>query len=318
MLDWWLWLIIVIVGLLLCCGCLLGPLGGFKILMRQLMHSMGEPKAVPPPPGITVQRDIEFVQTADGPLLLDLFKPTENPIQSSSKALPVVVFLFAGSWFGGNKNQHQMYNVVELLCGSGYAVVGSQYRFSVSTLGYTKSTFPAQANDTRATIKWIRQNAEKQGLDPNAIGVWGASAGAQLGALLGTIDDESSKVQAVVSYYGPTHLPNLATENPKISWILEDLLGGKLEKERLRLAELGSPLLHITSNSAPFLIVHGKKDDVVPISQAEEMHAKLQEKGIESTLIIKPEAGHGTPANAFNSKEDKKRVVDFFDKHLKK
>ena len=147
MLEWWVWLIIAIFGSLLCCGCILGPLGGFKIFVRQLMHTLGEPKAKPPPSGISVERDIVFVQTSSGPLKLDLFKPTMNPMTESPKPLPVVVFLFGGSWVGGNKNQHQVFNVVELLCNAGYAVVASEYRFAVSTLGYTKSTFPAQAEE---------------------------------------------------------------------------------------------------------------------------------------------------------------------------
>ena len=92
-----------------------------------------------------------------------------------------------GSWVGGNKNQHQLYNAVELLCNEGYAVVASEYRFSVSTFGYKKSTFPAQTNDTKATLQWIRRNATKYGLNSNSIGVWGASAGAQLAGLLGTV-----------------------------------------------------------------------------------------------------------------------------------
>ena len=98
MLEWWVWLIIGLLIFLLCCGCVLGPLGGFKIIIRQLMHSFGEPKPKPPPSGIIVERDIQFVQTAQGPLLLDLFRPITNPVQSSSDVtlLPVVIFLFAG------------------------------------------------------------------------------------------------------------------------------------------------------------------------------------------------------------------------------
>ena len=279
------------------------------------MHAAGEPKATPPPPGVSVERNIEFAQTSSGPLKLDLFKPTTA---SSTTALPVVVFLFGGSWVGGNKHQHQVFNVVELLCHAGYAVVGSEYRFSVSTWGYTKSPFPAQANDTKATIRWIRANAEKHGLDPKAIGVWGASAGAHLAGLLGTVEDEASKVQAVVSYYGPTHLQNLALEKAqKIGWLVEDLLGGKIEGERLQLAERGSPLLQVTPTSAPFLIVHGLQDDIVPVSQSETMHARLQDNGVESILIVLPDAGHGTPVSAFTSAEEQSRVVEFFNAHLK-
>jgi len=104
----------------------------------------------------------------------------------------------------------------------------------------------------------------------------------------------------------------------RVGWLVEDLLGGKLEGERLQLAERGSPLLHVSTTSAPFLFVHGLKDDIVPISQSETMHAKLQEQGVESTLIVLPEAGHGTPLSAFVSKEEQSRVVEFFNTHLKK
>jgi len=126
-------------------------------------------------------------------------------------------------------------------------------------------------------------------------------------------------VHAVVDYFGPTHLPDLAVENPKVSWILEDLMGGPFDRgERAQLAELGSPLLHVTAESAPFLIVHGDEDPVVPLNQSVSMDAKLRAFGVESTLVVIPGAGHGTPEPLFASEEEKERVAAFFDRHLKR
>jgi len=316
----WRALAIISVGLAIACG----PMGGgYKVIIRQLLHLVAEPPMMPPPEGISVLRDVEFVTTSAGPLKLDLFTPDVR----SAAPLPVVVFLFGGSWFAGNKNFVQLFDVPALLCRRGYAVISPEYRLSTTTMGWSRSPFPAQAHDAKAVLRWIKANAVQHNLDANAIGVWGTSAGAHLAALLGTASgigeleghpDAVGRANAVVHYFGPTHLPDLAVQNPVFAWVVEDLLGGTLEGERLRLGELGSPLHHVSNDSAPFLIVHGKEDPIVPLNQSECLHAKLQAAGVESTLVVIPGARHGTPEQLFTSSEEKERVGAFFDRHLKK
>ena len=124
----------------------LGPGGGHRILIRGVLHWMGEPKVLDPPEDVAVLRDIEF--SREGPLTLDLFTPQSR----SAAPLPVVhcphtapdthvssvrwqvVFLFGGSWFAGNKHQVQLMDVPALLCRRGYAVISPDYRLSVSTM----------------------------------------------------------------------------------------------------------------------------------------------------------------------------------------
>ena len=292
-------------------------LGGGRWLMRQSARSLAEPDPVPPPPGVQVERDIVFAQTAAGPLRLDIYTPDPRP----SGRLPVVVFVFGGGWLVGNKNQVQLLDGA-LLARRGYAVVATSYRLS------DVATFPSQIHDVKATIRWVRANADRYGFDATAIGAWGASAGGHLVALLATtggmaelegdvggeaLRGYSSDVQAVVDYFGPSHLSRLGHNAGIVEWLVEELVGGPLA-EREALAELASPELHVSAKTAPLLIVHGEKDPTVPLEQSVTFQAKLQAAGADSTLHVIAGAGHG--GEEFRTPEMRERVGAFFDRHL--
>jgi acetyl esterase/lipase len=294
-------------------------LGGGRWLLVQIAHRMAEPAAVVPPPDIEVERDIVFAQTADGPLALDIYTPWDRP----AGGLPVVVFVFGGGWFAGNKNQLQLLDG-HLLAREGYAVVATSYRRT------DLATFPAQIHDVKATIRWVRAHADEYGFDPNAIGAWGGSAGGHLVALLATTNGNaelegdtggealrghSSDVQAVVDFFGPTHLPRLRGSAPGIEWMVEGLLGGPIA-ERLTLAELASPELHVSPETAPLLIVHGAEDPTVPLGQSTGFQARLQQAGADSTLRVISGAGHG--GDSFLAPELREEIVAFFARHLKR
>ncbi len=303
-------------------------LGGGRWLMVQYARSLAEPDPIAPPPGVQVERDIVFAQTEDGPLTLDIYTPDPRP----PGRLPVVVFVFGGGWFVGNKNQVQLMDG-PLLARRGYAVVATSYRLS------DVATFPSQIHDVKATIRWVRANADRYGFDATAIGAWGGSAGGHLVALLATtggmaelegdiggdaLRGHSSDVQAVVDYFGPTHLARMSgnvrsilarmSGNVRsIEWMVEDLLDGPLA-EREALAELASPELHVSPKTAPLLIVHGEKDPTVPLEQSTTFHARLQAAGADSTLHVVGGAGHG--GEEFRTPEMLERVAAFFDRHL--
>lgn len=292
-------------------------LGGGRWLVVQAARSMAEPDPVAPPPGVAVERDIVFAQTEDGPLTLDLYTPDPRP----PGRLPVVVFVFGGGWFVGNKNQVQILNG-PLLARRGYAVVATTYRLS------DVASFPAQIHDVKATIRWVRANADRYGFDSTAIGAWGGSAGGHLVALLaatgGMVELEgdvggdalrghSSEVQAAVDYFGPTYLPRLAEGAGNIEWMVAGLLGGSIA-ERKELAVLASPAVHVSPKTAPLLIVHGENDPTVPLEQSTSFHARLQAAGADSTLHVIPDAGHG--GEEFLAPEMHEQLGEFFDRHL--
>ena len=263
------------------------------------------------PEGVKAHRDLEYAKAGEQALLLDLYVPENAP-----KPLPVVVWIHGGGWRGGDKRNCRSLRMTA----RGYAAASVNYRLSQD------ATFPAQIHDCKAAIRYLRANAAKYGLDPKRIGVWGSSAGGHLVALLGTSgdvkqlegklgnQDQSSRVQAVCDWFGPTDLASLGgraipgwRRNP-----VALLLGGP-PAEKKDLAEQGSPITHVTKDDPPFLIMHGDRDRVVPTAQSQLLHDALKAAGVASTLQVVEGAGHG-----FGGAEIDKAVQDFFDKHLKK
>jgi acetyl esterase/lipase len=213
----------------------------------------------------------------------------------------------------------------------------------VASINYRLSDeakFPAQIEDCKAAIRFLRANARKHNIDPQKIGVAGSSAGGHLVALLGTsggVKDlegnegnltQSSRVQAVVDFCGPIDFfkqveyyalkagaaatqsgqgPKHAADGPVIR-----LLGG-LPSEKKDLATKANPITHITRDDPPFLIIHGQNDKLVPPWQSQLLYDALRAAGIEARLILVPDAGHGMPGG----KASLETAGRFFDRHLK-
>jgi acetyl esterase/lipase len=182
----------------------------------------------------------------------------------------------------------------------GYAAASINYRLSQQAL------FPAQIEDCKAAIRWLRANAKKYHLDPRHIGVWGASAGGHLVALLGATGgvkdlegeegnlDQSSRVQAVVDWFGPTDFATIGKglSDPKSP--VSRLIGGSPQENKEKAAK-ASPITYVGKDAAPTLIMHGDKDNLVPISQSEELAAALKKAGVEVTFQVVKGNGHGGP-----------------------
>ena len=256
------------------------------------------------PEGVKALRDIEYVPGGGKSQALDIFLP------QADKPLPLVIWIHGGAWKMGSKE----FCPGIFLSGHGFAIASINYRLSQEAI------FPAQIDDCRAAIRFLRANAKKYNLDANHIGVWGGSAGGHLVALLGTTggralsaDGISDKIQCVVDWYGPTDLtPDGPGHGNKID-VITQLLGGTVQ-EQPELAVQASPLKQVTKDAAPFLIMQGDADHTVNPEHSQRLHAALQKVGVESTLQILPGAGHGGPQ--FTSAENRKLIADFFRKHL--
>lgn len=240
-------------------------------------------------------------------LLLDLHTPAGTP------PFPVLVWIHGGAWVSGDRALFPGHPALRQR-DRGWAVATIQYRFA------TEASFPAQIHDAKAAVRWLRANAGSYGLDPARVVAWGASAGGHLAALLGTsgglaaLEDaaqgnpgESSRVQGVVDWFGPTDW-RLVQDDPRGP---EALLLGCTWRQCPEKAALASPVSHVDAADPPFLIQHGDADTTVDLAHSQVLHATLAAAGVHSTLTVLPGAGHGTLE--FLSAENTARIDAFLD-----
>lgn len=264
------------------------------------------------PAGVEVLRDVEYGKGGERPLKMHILRPKE----ASKEAMPVVVWIHGGAWSAGTRDGGvpRLASFAE----RGYFCATIEYRLSGEAI------FPAQIEDCKCAIRYLRAHAQKYNLDANRIGVWGSSAGGHLVALLGTSatvkelegkggwSDQSSRVQAVCDFCGPTDLIRIVGNSGGAKGPVGKLLGGA-PADKKALAELANPITHITKEAAPFLIVHGDKDTTVPLDQSELLTAALKKAGVNVTLHVAEGQGHG-----LGGAELTRVVEEFFDRQLKR
>jgi acetyl esterase/lipase len=270
--------------------------------------------AQPPRPRPEVRPGLVFGKAGDVTLLLDLAMPAEG-----EGPFPAIVCVHGGGWVAGDRRQ--MAQTIEVLARRGYVAVAPDYRLAPA------HTFPAQVEDCKCAVRWLRANAKKYRVDPDRIGVMGLAAGGHLACLLGVTGradglegggghaEASSSVQAVVSFFGPTDLTQPAWDKEVVEKNLVPLLGGtyKEQPERYRKA---SPLLYPCRGAPPFLFLHGSEDRVVPLRHSEELAAKLREAGGSARVLPLEGEGHGLRSKNLLRAIDE--MLTFFDETLKK
>jgi len=252
---------------------------------------------LPPRHGETIHRKLLFASPQGHNLYMDLYVP-ETP-----RPAPVVIWIFGGSWKIGSDGYH--INVRDLTR-YGIAIASIQYRLT----GTAK--YPAQLEDCRSAVQWLRANGSRYGIDPTRIGVSGESAGGHLAALLGTVEGAPA-IRAVCALYPPTDLVILGRKyaHPGHESDIEKLIGGPIG-QKLSVAADASPVSHVTASSPPFLIIHGAKDTLVPIAQSQELVHKLAAAGVEAHLMVVPGKGHWF----FLTRDQLGQVALFFQKHF--
>jgi acetyl esterase/lipase len=272
------------------------------------------------PPGTKVHRNMEYVKDGHERNKLDLYLP-----EKADGPLPVIVWIHGGAWSAGSKDNPGQ---VLAFVGKGYAVASINYRLS------QHATFPTQIEDCKAAIRWLRANARTYQLDPEHVGVWGASAGGHLVALLGTTGgvkelegqggnaEQSSRVQAVVDFFGPTDFLQMDAHAVQGALLKHDpanspesrLIGGAIQ-QNVEKVKRANPVQYVTKDAPPFFIAHGEQDRLVPWHQSELLYESLKKAGVEVTFQKIPGAGHG--GREFGTDKMQAAVQEFFDKHLK-
>lgn len=270
-------------------------------------------------------KDIVYGKTGDVELKLDLAKPA-----SSDGLLSAIVFIHGGGWQAGDKSGFEQ--PIRQFASAGYVAVSVGYRFA------PEHPWPAQIEDVKCAVRYLRANAAEYGIDPDKIGAIGHSAGGHLALLLGLMDSEdglegdsghpdvSSKVQAVINLCGPTDLrawraaPEAQEEAKKASGkdfedVLRDFVG-TTDREAAVITQV-SPVTYIDADDPPILTFHGSEDPVVPPDQATILHDALDKAGVKyHKLVILEGADHGfaEPVYLLRILQEGR---EFADKHLK-
>jgi acetyl esterase/lipase len=282
-------------------------------------------------PSFTRQEDVIYGRKFGTALTMDVFRPKTG---ANGAAVVIVVS-------GGFFSSHEAINVAfaRVLVEKGYTVFavvhGSQPRYTV----------PEILEDMHRAIRFIRYKAKDYAIDPERIGICGASAGGNIALMMGTagekgkpdakdpVDRESSRVQAVACFFPPTDYLNFGAPGKALIHAIDhgtmfrpafdyherdaksNLLVPITDDERLRqITRRISPITHVSPDDPPTILIHGDADTLVPLQQSQVMIEKLKEAGVATKLIVKPGAGHGW----LTLLKDFDTFAEWFDRYLTK
>ncbi len=268
---------------------------------------------------IDIKPDIPYRTAPAGKEVPEYWKLDLAIPKKGKNPFPAVVCIHGGGWRAGNRKQ--LSKLTQVLAKKGFVAATISYRLS------NVAKFPAQIEDCKAAVRFLRANAKKYRIDPERIGCVGFSAGGHLVCLLGAADkeemlegdggnlDQSSRVQAVVSFFGPTDFIVKRWSQTVENVYLVPFLGGKYEEAR-ETYKKASPLKYVSKDDPPFLFFHGDKDTLVGLHNSRDMSAALRKVGVRAELVIMEGSGHGWGGQKLQDTLD--QTVKFFQETLKK
>ena len=268
----------------------------------------------------TVVSDVRYCTGGGQPLLMDVFLPK----QRNRTPTPAVLWIHGGGWERGDKNGN---SGAVLLAKEGFVTASLFYRLSGDW------PFPADIEDCECAVRYLRANAAKYGIDPDRIGVAGASAGGHLAELVATApasaglegnggwQNVSSSVQAAAAYYGASDFTVGAMQfQHHTGKVIIKLFRGT-EKEKPQLYRQASPIFYVSKDSPPLFLAHGEEDDLVPFEQSVHMADAYRTLGRPVDFIAVKNAGHdfeqvGASPVAPSVDEIHRKTIEFFKRYL--
>jgi acetyl esterase/lipase len=282
-------------------------------------------------PSFKRQEDVIYGRKFGTALTMDVFTPRVD-----AKGVGIIMVI-SGGFFSSRESIVPAF--VQPLTNRGYTV------FAVLHGSQPRYTIPEIIQDINRAVRFIRYHAKDYGIDPDRIGITGASAGGHLSLMLGTagqtgnpdakdpLERVSSRVQAVACFFPPTDFLNYGKAGDAKIHAMDHAPPYRAafdyreldQQSRLwipitdpkRLEEIAraiSPVSHASSDDPPTLIIHGDQDRLVPLQQSELIVEKLKKAGVETNLVVKKGAGHGW----LGLDKDESQLIDWFDKYLKK
>lgn len=246
-------------------------------------------------PNPEIVPDVVYAHKLGMALTFDVFKPE----QANGAG---ILFMVSGGWISRWYPPEQAAVRLQPFLDRGFTVFairhGSSPRFKV----------PEAVADVRKAVHFIRENAADYGVDQDRLGVHGSSAGGHLSLMLGLDPKESGgksdRVAAIVAYFPPVDLRTMVGPSRRFPALDFDP----------ELAASISPILFVSADDPPTLLIHGNKDRLVPLSNSEKIHAALQEQGVATDILILEGAGHGFRGDARD--EASEALLDWFETHL--
>jgi len=265
------------------------------------------------PSDIEEIKNIEYKSINGKSLQLDIYRP-----KNLNKAVPLLVFIHGGGWRGGVRSDYLVYLVA--FAKKGYMTATVSYRL------LKDGPYPACAEDITDAVRWFFNHGEKYGYDADRIALIGGSAGAHLALLAAygwkkpgvnndstNVGEKSHRIKAVVDIYGPA---DLTTEYSRNHSLVTSFLAHSF-KEAPELFTEASPIHYLDKNDPPTMILHGTSDDLVPISQSDELKAKLDSLGVSNVYYRVPLWPHTMDIIQRVNDFSQLKMNDFFEKYLK-
>jgi len=261
---------------------------------------------------IEIMSDVVCGKAGQDTLHMDVALPSNR-----EENRPCIVVIHGGAWRHGDKKLHE--EDIKRFARQGYVSASLAYRLC------PKDVFPAQIEDVKCAIRYLRAHAKQYRIDPERIGAVGFSAGGHLSMMLGTMDqadgleggggwaNESSKVQAVVSYFGPTQLD--AKDIPAGSLPLVSAFIGGSAEEKPQAYSQASPLTYVDRGDAPMLLFQGTNDVLVPHTQAIKMINAMTRARVPGRIEFLINADHGWGGDELE--RTRAATFRFFKKHLR-
>jgi len=257
------------------------------LLLMSCLAGCANPRAV----GIyqvRKQTGVQFAERKTGPLKMDM----GFPVSEDASKRPAVLWLHGGGYAFGSRGQ--MAGMVEFTASLGYVSATADYR--LTTEG---ARLPDIYADARDAYLYLRKHATELGIDPDRISVGGESAGGHLALLVGLTEQG---VRSIIDIYGPTDIVKFYDQN-RLTWKETTLrmAMGTTPRDDPAGWRSSSPINLVSSDSPPILILHGTKDGIVPISQAELLRARLHEAGARCIFAPVDDADHGWVLDTWGS-----------------
>jgi acetyl esterase/lipase len=258
---------------------------------------------------VAIVPDVVYGHKDGMALTMDVFQP-----KSANGA--GVLFMVSGGWYSNWTPPEQLKGMFQPLLDEGFTV------FAVRHGSSPKYVVPEVVEDVRRSVRFVRAHAGQYGVDSERLGVTGMSAGGHLSLMLGTTGDDgdpsakdellhtSDRVAAVVAWCPPTDLQPWVDEK---SWYYQKFPALRFEADK---ADDCSPLLRVSKDDAPALMIHGDKDDLVPIEHSRKILERFQSNGVPAELLLLEGSDHGF--RDVNLERARKATVEWFKKYLAK